>query len=158
MHLPMEEGREKSSTQQDSEITAQDERIDPNATILSHSVLSLLVPKVEYVQGSVKEITKTQNVLAKSVEQENEKFRQIGYIHDLSNTFIRCRRCRFKLVNIRREMLNLSDRMNKLKKRAARLKSIREKQQLKQAQEEAERQAYQASLLAKPAKHLTNQN
>ncbi|RDD47558.1 hypothetical protein TrispH2_000880 [Trichoplax sp. H2] len=129
MHLPMEEGREKSSTQQDSEITAQDERIDPNATILSHSVLSLLVPKVEYVQGSVKEITKTQNVLAKSVEQENEKFRQIGYIHDLSNT-----------------------------KRAARLKSIREKQQLKQAQEEAERQAYQASLLAKPAKHLTNQN
>lgn len=37
--------------------TLNDQTIEQNATILSHSMLSLVVPKIEYVQGSIQEIT-----------------------------------------------------------------------------------------------------
>lgn len=53
----MEKEGESCITKTESEALLNDQTIEQNATVLSHSMLSLVVPKIEYVQGSIKEIT-----------------------------------------------------------------------------------------------------
>ena len=74
------------------------------------------------------ELNRYQNSLIESLEQENEKYNEFNKQLDFESIVTKANVYCNKLVNIKKEMQSLSERSDKLKKRALRLQSIKSNQ------------------------------
>ena len=74
------------------------------------------------------ELNRYQSSLIESLEQENEKYSEFNKQLDFESILSKANTYCNKLVNIKKEMQSLSERSDKLKRRALRLQSIRSNQ------------------------------
>ncbi|KAI5607844.1 biogenesis of lysosome-related organelles complex 1 subunit 6, partial [Silurus asotus] len=119
---------------------------------LSEGLISSYLPDLQRSRDTLQELTQNQAVLLDTLEQEITKFKECNSTIDLNTLFSEAKVYHSKLVNIRREMINLHDRTSKLKKRALKLQQQKQKEALDREQQRERELERERQLIAKPAK------
>ncbi|XP_028812485.1 biogenesis of lysosome-related organelles complex 1 subunit 6 [Denticeps clupeoides] len=119
---------------------------------LTDGLMSHYLPDLQNSKRTLQELTQNQVILLDTLEQEITKFKECNSLLDLNSLFTEAKIYHNKLVNIRKEMINLHDRTTKLKKRALKLQQQRQKEALEKEQQREKELERERLLIAKPAK------
>lgn len=120
-------------------------------TSLSRAFIQAFQPHFEHSKESLHELIRNQELLLDTVQQENRKYEENEMIEDVNETMKKARLYQTKLVNIRKEMVHLHDRVGKLKKRALKLQNQRMKENLQREQQKEREYEEDRLLKARPA-------
>lgn len=141
-----------------STINSVSERLDKERTPgcvqnqeLSKGILNLYQEDVKPVQEHVKELVRNQEVLRDITQNEITQLNESIVIADITKTFETMKIYHKKLVTMKRDMNNLTTRIDKFKIRAQKLQLQKERQELETAQEIERQRKYEKELTAKPA-------
>ncbi|XP_076356408.1 biogenesis of lysosomal organelles complex 1 subunit pallidin isoform X1 [Tachypleus tridentatus] len=118
---------------------------------LSQGLLSLYLLDLQKVASDLTELSKNQNILIETIEQENTRFSEALSTYSLESVLIRTKHYQTKLINIKKEMTALYDRSAKLKKQALRLQEQKQKEALQREQLREEEVERERQLTAKVA-------
>ncbi|PIK60235.1 putative biogenesis of lysosome-related organelles complex 1 subunit 6-like [Apostichopus japonicus] len=84
-------------------------------TTLSRAFMQAFQPHFENSKESLHELIRNQELLLDTVQQENQKYEENHMLEDVDETMKKARLYQTKLVNIRKEMIHLHERVGKLK-------------------------------------------
>lgn len=125
---------------------------DPEAIVkLSDGLLHEYMDDLKRVQTNLSDLTKNQNLLIDTVQQENSRFSEMQEIYNMEDMFQRAKLYHTKLVKIKRDMAELYQRSNKLKKRSLKLQHQKQKEALQIEQQREREFEREKHLLAKVA-------
>ncbi|XP_054721252.1 biogenesis of lysosome-related organelles complex 1 subunit 6-like [Uloborus diversus] len=97
---------------------------------LADGFLSIYIDDIQKAASSLQELTKNQNIVIETLQQENVKFSEVLKLHHLTDMFSRIKHYNAKVLSIRKEMLAIHERTAKLKKRAMKLQQQKQKEAL----------------------------
>ncbi|XP_062860748.1 biogenesis of lysosome-related organelles complex 1 subunit 6 [Trichomycterus rosablanca] len=120
---------------------------------LCEGLISHYCPDLQRSKHTLQELTQNQAVLLDTLEQEISKFRECNSMIHLNALFTEAKVYHSKLVNIRRDMMNLHERTTKLKKRVLKLQQQKQREMLEKEQQREKELERERQLTAKPAKH-----
>lgn len=132
-------------------IEKQTDRCIVTSPKLTEGVLSLYQGSLDEVRSNVKEVVRNQSVLRDLAQNELIQLKENIMITDMVKTFEDIKLYHKKLVSMKKEMLSLSNRMDKVKFRAQKLQGRKQKELLEAAQEKERQRNYEKELTAKPA-------
>lgn len=118
---------------------------------LSNAFIEAFQPHFEHSRESLHELIRNQELLLDTVQQENRKYEENHMLEDVNETMKKARLYQSKLVNIRKEMVHLHERVGKLKKRALKLQNQRMKENLQREQQKEREYEEDRLLRARPA-------
>ncbi|KJE91982.1 hypothetical protein CAOG_03024 [Capsaspora owczarzaki ATCC 30864] len=120
----------------------------------SSGFLQLLVPQLSAVAAQLAELQLGQELLLQTIRDESEGFKSLPDLQNITDTIAKIPAYQLKLVNFRREMLSMHERMARLKKRATKLKERRIEEDNKTSVQKAKEQEKEKALMAKPSDAL----
>jgi hypothetical protein len=141
-------------------INEQEKRIDDESkdlsketenTELSQGILNLYQKDLNPVEEHVKELIRNQGVLRDITQNEITQIKESIMLSDIETTFENMKVYQRKLVGMKKEMTNLTSRIDKFKLRAQKLQLQKERSELDAAQEREKQRKYERDLTAKPA-------
>lgn len=100
---------------------------EETVTNLTNGLVEIYEPHLKKVQSQLHELTTKQKVLVEQLHNENLKLAWAQNSSDYQNMFKKIHVYRDKLINIKKEMRLLHEKSTKLKKRAIRLQTLKEK-------------------------------
>ena len=133
------------------EKVEQTEACVQNPKELSQGVLHLYQDDIKPIQEHVKELIRNQGVLRDITQNEITQVKENIMLADITKTFENMKVYHKKLVTMKKDMNNLSVRIDKFKIRAQKLQLQKERQELEAAQERERQRKYEKELTAKPA-------
>lgn len=116
---------------------------------LTIGFLSHCLPDLQKAKGALSEILTNQNVLQETVQNENTKF---NMNEDIEKTMTKAKLYHSKLLYLKREMSNLSEKSFKMKKRGIKLQQQKIKEELHKQEQEEKDKMREEMLTAKVAK------
>ena len=114
-------------------------------------LVDLYEPDLNAMHERVKEVLRNQGVLLDSTQNELTQLKECTMLNDIIETFENVKIYHKKLVTIKKDMHQLSERANKVKVRAHKLQVQKEKDELALASERERQMIYEKELAAKPA-------
>lgn len=118
---------------------------------LSKGILHLYQDEIKPIEEHVKELIQNQGVLRDITQNEITQVKESIMLADITKTFDTMKIYHKKLVTMKKDMNNLSVRIDKFKIRAQKLQLQKERQELEAAQEREKQRKYEKELTAKPA-------
>ncbi|KFM60540.1 Pallidin, partial [Stegodyphus mimosarum] len=97
---------------------------------LAYGTLSLYLDDTKKISSSLNELTRNQNIVIETLEQENSKLSDAMKMYNLDEMFSKIKQYNVKVQLLKKEMLTIHDRSVKLKKRAMRLQQQKQKEAL----------------------------
>lgn len=152
VQLCVDDKEQDNSSEQAEEKTTQ--YVNPSPK-LAEGIISLYQGSLDEVQNNVKEVIRNQNVLRDMAQNELTQLKENIMLADMVKTFDDVKLYHKKLMNMKKEMNSLSNRMEKVKTRAQKLQGRKEKELLQAAQEKERQRKYEKELTAKPAAQYT---
>ncbi|CAL1271721.1 unnamed protein product [Larinioides sclopetarius] len=123
---------------------------------LSTGVLSLYVEDMKKSSSSLAELTRNQNIVIETLEQENARVSDGLTAYPLDEMFSRIKLYHQKVLLLKKDMLTIHERTSKLKKRAMKLQQQKQKEALQkelQRDREIERDKQLAPKIATKSMH-----
>lgn len=102
---------------------------------LSNGLLDALLPHFQKHEESLTELTRNQELLIETLQQENRKFSENKTVEDLTKMMVEAKKYQGKLTAIKKEMTSLHEKSTKLKKRALKLQQQKMKENLEKEQQ-----------------------
>ncbi|KAK3094500.1 hypothetical protein FSP39_002576 [Pinctada imbricata] len=124
---------------------------------LSFGLLEKCLPSLQKAKSVLDDVLQNQGILIDSVQQENSKFDECKAMNELNETMIQAKKYHSKLVTLKKEMNNLTDKSFKLKKRALKLQQQKQKEELQRVHQQDRDQERERALEARVAKPQTSQ-
>ncbi|XP_066932925.1 biogenesis of lysosome-related organelles complex 1 subunit 6-like [Clytia hemisphaerica] len=118
---------------------------------LSKGVLELYQNDLKPVQDNVTELLRNQGVLRDITQNEITQVKENIMLAEITDTFETMKLYQKKLVAMKKEMNNLTSRIDKFKIRAQKLQLQKEREELESAKEKERQRKYERDLTAKPA-------
>lgn len=97
---------------------------------LSTGILSFYVDDMKKTSSSLAELTRNQNIVIETLEQENARITDALKTYPLEEMFTRIKLYHQKVLLLKKDMLTIHDRTSKLKKRAMKLQQQKQKEAL----------------------------
>ena len=132
-------------------FTVEEESIREARNKISYAVKSNYLLSLNKASGRVKELIHNQEVLRESIQQEMTNLDEYKLTEDISGFVAELKDYHLKLKSMKRDIQYITDRVSKMKRRAAKLRANKEKEE-KQVEENKRKQLeIQQQLTAKPA-------
>ena len=119
---------------------------------MSQGVLAQLKPEIDYAQARLDELIRNQTVLSDATQQEITQLSEYALVTELNGMFQTVKTYHGKLLNIKKEMKTLQDRVEKSKAKALRLQIQKQKEELFAAQQKELQLKHEQNIMARPAK------
>lgn len=108
---------------------------DEVRNLLVSGVLSYHVDDLQKMSSHLNELTRNQNIVTETLQQENTRFAEALKLFNLDDVFSRAKLYHAKLQQIKKDMVLVHERSTKLKKRALRLHQQKQKEALLKEQQ-----------------------
>lgn len=118
---------------------------------LSDGIVQLYKPEISGIHEKVSELLRNQNVLRDSTQNELTQLEECSMLNDILEKFDKVKLYSKKLVTMKRDMNNLTERAERTRIRAQKLQLQKEKEELETAKEKERQRKYEKELTAKPA-------
>ncbi|CAH2007819.1 unnamed protein product [Acanthoscelides obtectus] len=105
---------------------------------LSEGLLQNIQPSLERIEKQLKELNAKQDAIVTQIHDENLTLAQTQFSPELQDMFRTMAAYHNKLLSIKKDMKQLHDRGNRLKKRAANIKEVKEKALMAKIQKDIE--------------------
>lgn len=106
---------------------------------------------VEKAKSRVGELIHNQDVLRESIQQELYNIEEYKLTEDITRFTQDLRLYQAKLLNIKKDINNVTDKVSKMKKRAVKLQIGKQKEEVHKAKQKQKDLEFQKQLTAKPA-------
>jgi len=122
--------------------------------LLSSSFTALFGAPLKQIRAKLDELQRSQAALINTVHNENIRFENIPELENIHNVFAKVILYQSKLVQLKKDILNINERVAKLKKRSTALQQKKINSELSQAEKIDKVLQKEKELMAKPAKSL----
>eukprot|EP00794_Sanderia_malayensis_P007444 gene7444-8266_t len=119
--------------------------------LLASGIKSNYLADVNKAKGRVDELVHNQSVLRESIQQEMMNLDEYKLTEDVSQFMQDLRFYHSKLLNIKKDIHQVSDKVSKMKKKSMKLQIGKQKEELHKAQQKQKELELQKQLTAKPA-------
>lgn len=147
--LPKDEVHFKESCIGGTESVEGQSEVQPSLAIIT-SIIYSHQHNLRKIEAKLKELLQNQQVLTEGIHGENERFKEAETTFSLPALFGEVSVYTQKLARLKGEMINISDRTAKLKRRAIRLQQQQQQKALNQEQQRAQMAEREKHLIARP--------
>ncbi|CAH1790255.1 unnamed protein product [Owenia fusiformis] len=125
---------------------------------LTDGLLAHFLPECDKAKSTISELTENQRILIETILQENSKFSECHTISDLAKIMTQSKVYRAKLLHIKKEMVQLTEKSSKLKHKAIKIQQDKQKEALQKEQQKEKDLERERHLVAKTAKKPQQHN
>lgn len=134
-YAPLEENQGKVDTAKGNVTSTE------TVGLLSEGLLAHFLPPLEQAKKNLDDLAEKQQIILETFQTENQRYNKAEAIRELASKTDQIKIYHEKLLSVRKTMASLHERSTRLKRRALRLQSERQKEELaKETAKELERE------------------